>query len=205
MREGIVQERSVETRGRILQAAMRLFADSGYDATGVAEICDKSGLSKGAFYHHFPSKQAVFLALLDDWLGGLDAGMLASDTAAAASVPELFLSMARRTREVFSMADGRLSIFLEFWAQARKDPEIWTRTVAPFHRYRDIFAGLIRRGIEEGSLRAVNADMAASALVSLAVGVILQGVVDPNGARWDEVMVSCVELLFSGMRNGDRG
>jgi AcrR family transcriptional regulator len=200
MREGIVQERSEETRAKILQASMRLFADSGYDSTGVAEICEKSGLSKGAFYHHFPSKQAVFLALLDEWLGSLDTGMLAASPSEPMSVPELFLTMARRTRDVFSMADGRLSIFLEFWAQARKDPEIWTRTVAPFHRYRDVFAGIIRRGIEEGSFKPVNADTAASALVSLAVGVVLQGVVDPNGAQWDEVMVSCVELLFDGMR-----
>jgi AcrR family transcriptional regulator len=200
-----MQERSEETRGRILQAAMRLFADSGYDATGVAEICEKAGLSKGAFYHHFPSKQTVFLALLDAWLDGLDRDLIAAGPSGDLSVPEAFLAMARRSREVFSVADGRLSIFLEFWAQARKDPEIWTRTVAPFRRYRDIFAGIIRRGIDEGSLRAVDAEAAAGALVSLAVGVVLQGVVDPNGARWDEVMVSSVGFLFDGMRKQDRG
>jgi AcrR family transcriptional regulator len=200
-----MQERSEETRGRILQAAMRLFADSGYDATGVAEICEKSGLSKGAFYHHFPSKQAVFLALLDAWLEGLDRDVLAASPTGDLSVPDAFMQMARRSREVFSVADGRLSIFLEFWAQARKDPEIWTRTVAPFRRYRDVFAGIIRRGIDEGSLRGVDPDMAAGALVSLAVGVVLQGVVDPNGARWDDVMVSSVGLLFDGMRKQDRG
>ncbi len=200
-----MQERSEETRGRILQAAMRLFADSGYDATGVAEICEKASLSKGAFYHHFPSKQTVFLALLDAWLEGLDRDLIASGPSGDLTVPEAFLAMARRSREVFSVADGRLSIFLEFWAQARKDPEIWARTVAPFRRYRDIFAAIIRRGIDEGSLRTVDADAAAGALVSLAVGVVLQGVVDPNGARWDEVMVSSVGFLFDGMRKQDRG
>jgi AcrR family transcriptional regulator len=200
-----MQERSEETRGRILQAAMRLFADAGYDATGVAEICERAGLSKGAFYHHFPSKQAVFLELLDQWLASLDKDFIAAVPVGGVAVPEAFLDMARRAREVFTIADGRLSIFLEFWAQARKDPEIWTRTVAPFRRYRDLFAGVIRRGIDEGSFRAVDADLAAGALVSLAVGVILQGVVDPNGAKWDEVLVSSVELLFDGMRAGDRG
>jgi AcrR family transcriptional regulator len=183
---------------------MRLFADSGYDATGVAEICEKSGLSKGAFYHHFPSKQTVFLALLDGWLEGLDTDLLSPEQIGVGTVPELFVGMARRTREIFAMADGRLSIFLEFWAQARRDPEIWRRTVAPFHRYRDVFAAIIRRGIEEGSFRNMDADAAAGTLVALAVGVVLQGVVDPNGARWDEVMVGSVELLFDGMRDRDR-
>jgi AcrR family transcriptional regulator len=177
---------------------MRLFAEQGYDATGVAEICEKAGVSKGAFYHHFPTKQAVFLALLDGWLAGLDQDLLTQSP--SATVPDHLVAMAGRAREVFTMADGRLSIFLEFWAQARKDPEIWSRTVAPFRRYRDIFAGLIRRGIEEQSLRPVDPVAAASALVSLAVGVVLQGVVDADGARWDEVMVSSVQLLLDGMR-----
>lgn len=198
-----MQERSEETRARILQESMRLFADSGFDATGVAEICEKSGVSKGAFYHHFPSKQAVFVAIIDQWLESLDQGLIATSLAGSAPVPETFLSMARRTSEVFSVADGRLSIFLEFWAQARKDPEIWKLTVAPFRRYQETFAAILRRGVEEGSLRDVDPEVAASALVSLAVGVVIQGVVDPKGARWDEVMSTSVELLFDGMRNRD--
>ena len=60
-----MQARSHETRSRILQSAIDLFSKEGYDATGVAEICTAAGVSKGAFYHHFPTKQALFLALLD--------------------------------------------------------------------------------------------------------------------------------------------
>jgi AcrR family transcriptional regulator len=178
---------------------MKLFAERGFDGTGVAEICEQAGLSKGAFYHHFPTKQAVFLALLDDWLGWLEKELFRPAEEESAAVPELLLHMARRTREVFSVADGRVSIFLEFWAQARKDPETWSRTVEPFRRYRALFAGLIRRGTQEGSLANVDPEMAAFALVSLAVGVVLQGVVDTNGAKWDEVMVNALQLLLRGM------
>ena len=38
----------------------------------MAEICIAAGVSKGAFYHHFPTKQALFLALLNRWLAVLD-------------------------------------------------------------------------------------------------------------------------------------
>ena len=68
-----MQQRSEETRTRLLEAAVRLFAQQGYDASGVAEICAAAGVSKGAFYHHFESKQALFLALLEEWLARLDA------------------------------------------------------------------------------------------------------------------------------------
>ena len=193
-----MQVRSEETRNRILQSALRLFSETGYDATGVAGICGAAGVSKGAFYHHFETKQAVFLRLLEDWLLQLDADLLAALGEAPTVVDGLF-GMAARTREVFSAADGRLSILLEFWAQARKDPVIWERTTAPFRRYREVFAGIIRKGVDEGSLQSVDADKAAQALMSLAVGIILQGVLDPKGARWDRVIQDTIGMLMEGM------
>ncbi len=63
-----MQARSEETRTHILEAALRRFANHGYSAASVDEICAEAGVSKGAFYHHFPSKQALFLELLNEWL-----------------------------------------------------------------------------------------------------------------------------------------
>jgi AcrR family transcriptional regulator len=193
-----VQARSSETRARILQSALKLFSGTGYDATGVAGICSDAQVSKGAFYHHFATKQAVFLELLEDWLRQLDAE-LADALGASPSVVDGLLGMAARTRSVFAAADGRLSILLEFWAQARKDPAVWERAVAPFQRYRDAFALIVRRGIDEGSLAPVDADKAAQALMSLAVGIILQGVLDPKGARWDRVTQDTIGMLVNGI------
>ena len=62
------QQRSEATRARILTAAAVAFAGQGYDATGVAEICERAGVSKGAFYYHFETKQALLLTLVDVWL-----------------------------------------------------------------------------------------------------------------------------------------
>ena len=193
-----VQVRSEETRNRILQSALRLFSETGYDATGVAGICSTAGVSKGAFYHHFETKQAVFLQLLEDWLQQVDADLQAA-LGEAPTVVDGLLGMAARTRGVFSTADGRLSILLEFWSQARKDPVVWERTIAPFRRYREVFAGIIGKGIEEGSLRPVDADKAAQALMSLTVGIILQGVLDPKGARWDRVIQDTIGMLVEGI------
>jgi len=55
----------VATRGRILDAALDIFARKGYHDTSVDEIVEESQTSKGAVYFHFPNKQRLFLALVD--------------------------------------------------------------------------------------------------------------------------------------------
>ncbi len=56
-----------QTRQRILNAAISIFAQKGYHDTRVDEIVTKSQTSKGAVYFHFPSKQDIFLGLVDEF------------------------------------------------------------------------------------------------------------------------------------------
>lgn len=58
--------RALETRKLILDAAYGLFARQGYGQTSVDGIITEAGASKGAFYHHFASKEELFRALLED-------------------------------------------------------------------------------------------------------------------------------------------
>jgi AcrR family transcriptional regulator len=61
---GITKRRPV-TITALLDAALELFAEQGYGATSIPEICTRAGLTKGAFYSNFANKDALFLALLD--------------------------------------------------------------------------------------------------------------------------------------------
>src|SRR3989304_8017042 len=63
------------TRDRLIQAAMDVFADRGYHGATVDDIVAASETSKGAFYHYFPSKQGVFLRLLDQLADLVEAGV----------------------------------------------------------------------------------------------------------------------------------
>ncbi|RLC98353.1 MAG: hypothetical protein DRI77_05210 [Chloroflexi bacterium] len=195
------QQRGEETRSRILQAAAESFAEHGYDGSGVAEICERAGVTKGGFYHHFPSKQAVFLDLLEHWLAEVDVQLEAagpeSDT-----VPQRLLQMAEAARRVFQAAGGQLPMFLEFWSQAARDPEVWQATIAPYRRYQAFFSAMVQAGIAEGTLRDVDPEAAAWVIVSLAVGLMLQGVLDPQGNDWGQVAEEGVRMLLVGLEKG---
>lgn len=57
----------VDTRQKLFGATISSIAEKGYAATAVDEICTKAGVTKGAFFHHFPSKQSLTVAAVNDW------------------------------------------------------------------------------------------------------------------------------------------
>jgi AcrR family transcriptional regulator len=191
-----MQQRSEETRGRILEAALNHFSASGYNAASVDEICAEAGVSKGAFYHHFPTKQAVFLALLEDWLETIDSGM---ESLRQESVPQTLLQLTNLLPVIFAEADNHLPMFLEYWIQASRDETIWQATISPYRRYQDLFARLIEKGVAEGTLKPVDPQAAAQVILSLAVGLFLQGVLDPQGADWQKVARESLQIVMNGL------
>jgi hypothetical protein len=107
--------------------------------------------------------------------------------------------MAKATRPVFTDARGRLPMYLEFWLQASRDPQIWARTIEPYRRYEETFARLVRAGIAEGSLRPVDPQTAARALIALAAGLLLQALAGPSEGDWSETMENTIEMMLAGL------
>lgn len=190
-----VQQRGEITRAQILDAAIETFAGSGYDATGVAEICKTAGISKGAFYHHFPSKQTLYLELLNDWLATVD-DQLKQIKDRASSVPEALLEMVNVFKNVFLSSQNQIRVFFEFFIKAAQDKAIRKSAIEPYRHYHSYFAQLIAQGIEEGTVRPADPNKIAQILVSLAVGLIMQGMIDPISADWGTEAEDSVKLFI---------
>jgi len=188
-----------DTRARILDAALKLFSRVGYDAAGVAEICEAAGVSKGAFYHHFPSKHAVFMQLLDTWLGMLRPDM-DSLLHNSADVPSGLMEMTGLAPQIFTQAENRLPMFLEFWTQASRDPQVWQATIAPYRQFLDMFSGYIRRGVDEGSLQDIDPQVTSRLVLAVVLGMILQGMIDPQAVDWSQTIQQGMRIVLDGMQ-----
>jgi AcrR family transcriptional regulator len=188
--------RSEDTRARILDAAVRRFSMAGYDAASVDEICSEAGVSKGAFYHHFPSKHAIFLALMQGWLNLIDIRMSATRQK---NVPETLVHMTNLLPDVFATAEDRLPMFLEFWLQASRDEKVWKAVIAPYRHFQEQFTKLIEDGIAEGSIKSVDPQVAAQVILSLAVGLVLQGILDPSSTNWQEMARESMHIILNGL------
>ena len=187
-----------------MNAAIEKFCLNGYDAASVSDICREAGVSKGAFYHHFPSKQALFLAIMRDWLQGIDTQLFANRTHGK-NIPQTIQDMGSMLGVIFQAASGQLPMFMEFMVQASRDKEVWNAVIAPYRQYQQGFSDLINEGKKEGSFRAdVEAGEAAWVLISLAVGILLQGVVDPGAADWESVTNKGVQMIMDGLKRKEK-
>lgn len=192
--------RGEETRNTILHTALALFSKNGYDATSVAEICQEAEVSKGAFYHHFPSKRDLFLALLASWLDEVDR-LLRTAGASAEDIPQALENMAGVSGSFFDEVQGGFPMLLEFWTQSIRRPVFWEKAVEPYRKYFSYFKGLLETGKAEGAFADdLDPDLSARLLMSVAMGLLLQASFDPQGAHWEEVTRSGIKMLVDDMR-----
>jgi AcrR family transcriptional regulator len=191
-----MQQRSEETRSKIILSAIKLFSARGFNSASVDEICKDAGISKGAFYHHFKSKQDLFLALLDEWLQTIDNAIEVSKDK---TVPETFMQITEAFPYIFETANEGLPMFLEFWLQASRDEKIWQASISPYRRYHKHFTALIKKGVDEGSFVEVNPELTSRMIMSTAMGLLLQSLLDPKGAKWEKVARDSTNMLVNSL------
>lgn len=107
------REKTQATRRQLLDAASKIFAANGYDATGVADIVAAAGVSVGTFYHHFSSKNALFEALWDELHATLYDAVMAAQESARTAVRSARRKGVADDLELFE--SGAYAYFISMW------------------------------------------------------------------------------------------
>lgn len=139
------------------------------------------------------------MALLDDWLARLDQAF-ATVLEQEQDVPRAILLMADLSGRVLQSADANLNIILEFWLQAARDKAVWQASIDHYRRYTDYFSDLFRKGIDQGTLGPVDPDLTARTTVALAMGMLLQAILDPQGTDWPSEIRQSIGLVLEGIK-----
>ncbi len=155
-----IQERSKSRRQRLLDAALTVFTEQGYNATPIDDIARASDTSKGGVYFHFPSKQALFLALLDE----SSAALLEKVEAAMAHEPDPLLRGEAALRAVItSFAEHRLlaRLLLVEAAGAGRD---FNRALTDMHeRFAMLIASCLDEAVAAGQIAPLDTRFTARA------------------------------------------
>src|SRR4029453_5004423 len=143
------RRRREETRRKLMDSALGVFARNGYERATVDEILREAGFSKGAFYVHFEAKEDIFWAMLEERMNHLQ------QTFREAADPDLPVSqnLAIILRTIFSQnRDDPLwsALFMEFAAHASRNKKVRDQLAAMHRSWRDFAVEALERGREAG-------------------------------------------------------
>ncbi len=171
---------TTDTQQRILDSARELIFARSYADVGVADICEHAGVKKGSFYHFYPSKQALTLAVLDAQFIDIKEKLI--DEAFAEDLPPLarlerFAELAYRFQKQVSKETGQV-LGCPFGNLANElstqDELIRERLQQTFGKLQMLFSGVLQSAQQRGELAAeVDAAATAQAMLAYFEGVLL--------------------------------
>ena len=169
----------MDTRQRILEVAKSRFHNRSYADVGIKEICDKAQIQKGSFYHFFPSKRDLALAVIEDF----------ADDWAHGFVAEAFDPKLQPMERIDYMIDAAY-----FWQKAAKDLEghmpgclfgnlaleistqddvLRAKLIAVFRQAKARFQDTLEQAVSKNEIAPLDTERTAEAMLAYLEGLIL--------------------------------
>ncbi|MFC0213066.1 TetR/AcrR family transcriptional regulator [Paenibacillus chartarius] len=186
-----------ERRAAILEGALHCFAEKGYAATTIDDIVRHLGISKGAIYNYFSSKEDIYAQIMDSRMNRLVESLRAGDEETASSAAKLRMLVQRMTGQAIEDLRRLLSFHLEYSLYASRHDEL-KRSIEKHDNAAIAFvAELIAEGKRSGEFRAeVDERLAASMFWALRDGIALDVLSHGGQEEYAQLMRGMEDMLF---------
>jgi len=170
---------AMDTRQRIIEVAKSRFHNRSYADVGIKEICDKAQIQKGSFYHFFPSKRDLVLAVIeefaDDWAHGFVAEAFDPKLPPMERI-EYMIDAAYFWQKAAKDLEGRMpgclfgNLALEISTQ---DDVLRAKLLAVFCKAKARFQSTLEEAISNNDIAPLDTERTAEAMLAYLEGLIL--------------------------------
>jgi AcrR family transcriptional regulator len=175
-------------RRRLLDAALEVFAERGFDTANLDQVAASAGLSKGAIYSNFTSKDDLFYAMMSEQVLVRVESVrtaLAARTAYGYE-PQNLRDIGGLLTEAFTEQREWRLVFLDFWRRAIRDDDVRTRFIAHRRTMRDAIVDGVRQILgEDPPLGDFTVDDVVTVVLALSNGLAIEQYIDPNAVSDD--------------------
>jgi TetR/AcrR family transcriptional regulator, transcriptional repressor for nem operon len=170
---------TLDTRQRILSSARELFHSNNYADIGIKQICEAAQVQKGSFYHFFPSKRDLALAVIDDMAEDWAHGFV--HEAFDQNLPPMerldyLIDAAYYWQKAAKDIEGRMpgclfgNLVLEV---STRDDVLRAKLIAVFDKTKIRFEHTLIEAVESGAIAALDTNLTAQAMLAYLEGMIL--------------------------------
>jgi len=178
-------KRRAETRQRLIDTALDVFAEQGFGHTSVERLCEAAGYTRGAFYSNFSSLEELFLAMWEQQSGAYLAALRgAADTPRnPASVEEAVLAFL----DLVPVDDKWYRLTAEFTAHALRHPSLKRVMVAREAAIQETILAILEAPLAQFDRQVPDKAALAQALVAVHDGTTVQCLLDPDNPQvWEQ-------------------
>jgi len=188
-------ESQQKTRSKLLNAAAAVFTAKGYGGATVDDILKESGLSKGGMYANFPSKEALFLELLDRCLEEQFRSIREIMTRST-SLNERIEAIGKWAPIFIANPREWRMLSTEFWLHAVRNPDILPQLATRYALQRQEVAAVIEEGYAQvGQAPPLPPLVLAAAVIGMINGLSVQQVIDPSAISNQDYPSALSQLL----------
>jgi AcrR family transcriptional regulator len=186
------------SRRELIDAAIEVFAERGYQGASIEEVIRRAGLSKGTFYFNFANKEELFAAVVHDRIDAPARELIGVTASASGDVPTAG-TVSAGLAELMRTERTSLMLLQEYWAQAARDSDTAARYRVRHASIRDALAeALAARHRHTGVPLHFDAHRLAQAFIALAQGLAMESIVDPDAVD-HELFGDILELVYDGL------
>ncbi len=162
-----VVKQASERKAEIIDCAQTLFFEKGYEATTIADILQQTSLSKGAFYHHFKSKEELLGALIERLAESvLEMARNVLEDQTISEVTRLFLFIRRSTEVQFESQPAFVQVYAaslrpENALMYQQMVAVTSKIVTP------VLEQILQRGVEQGEFDVPDTHLVAEMILQL--------------------------------------
>ena len=173
----VTEEHRVARRAQIVDAARRCVIEDGFHKTTMADVIRESGLSAGAVYGYFKSKEEIVAAIAEDALSAVDE--LFQKILATEQVLTPLMALEAALDHVVAVSErpgGDVTqIAVQAWAEALRNPAIMAPAAGKYNQLRDNFEAVARRAQADGTVDPdTDPRYIAQVLFGMVPGFVLQ-------------------------------
>jgi AcrR family transcriptional regulator len=190
----LTEEEKAATREEIVAAAHAQVAQDGYGSASIVAVAHRAGLATGSVYRYFPSKAELFVEVFRRAAGNeleVIADVLERPGPVRERIAAAVEAFARR-----ALAAPRLVYAL---MAEPVDPAVEAERLASKGAWRELFAAVLREGMETGEVAPLDPEVAAAAIV----GGMQEALVLPSGSGDEALVATLVSFSCNAIRDGD--
>tara|TARA_A100001037_G_scaffold302330_1_gene333692 strand:- start:2574 stop:3167 length:594 start_codon:yes stop_codon:yes gene_type:complete len=193
------QKKQDQRKDQIMEAALSVIVENGYDRSRVDDIVATSNLSKGAIYWYYKSKKEVYLSLVDHWVKKYNAGFidnLEKYNTASAQLKGLFDYFL----DQYDNDPAAFKILVEFWSLSGRDKDFNEKLQNVYSDFLEYLVRIIQYGVENGEFRNIDPRITALSILINIEGINWFTLFEKSGVEAQEYIHTISDFILAGLK-----